>query len=424
LTYYDVLKDLCTVFNARLSMVGGMWRFINPFTAYTSGTAKLQTYSKDLTMTGNATNVTVQVDKVGYARDAGGTDTLLPSASKVISRYQHNTGVTVYPFASTYNDPITALSLGFITGGTGNQIRFNAIFRGNFERFGTLNANKSYYIVYKVTLQVGSYYLTGSSIDNTMSWSLTAGVYEFAIAMSVKKIGAINTAQTIITPDVVGDGSATLTVAFDRFQSIQTGVNETSGFASWDFRYAEVNVAFDVANETISIQTYTAEPVAATSTKLTKTLADVMIGDGITTITPGALKVWNGSAWVYSAAWKHKDTLIAWDIGELRVNEIIALCYKSVYMLQGSIFGGTDANMPRIDRRYEYVDEYFVPTVGSVDYESQTMTGEWFRIDVFDLSKADAEAVPRRINTPNVILGSAVEPRRWMKPLRIAKLRR
>jgi hypothetical protein len=80
--------------------------------------------------------------------------------------------------------------------------------------------------------------------------------------------------------------------------------------------------------------------------------------------------------------------------------------------------------MPRIDRRYEYVDEYFVPTVGSVDYESQTMTGEWFRIDVFDLSKADAEAVPRRINTPFVILGGEVEPRRWMKPLRIAKLRR
>jgi hypothetical protein len=380
MTYYDVITDICRCFNARLYMSGGVFNFVNPFTAYTATTARAFRYTKALTGTGADENWRASVDKSAYARDTGGTDTLLPQAYKVESTYLHLTGNNIialpYYIAST-----TPYTIGAVLAGTGNKINLKYNNLVSVIKTASPTVSFQYYSYHKLTIKIGAYYLVGDDyLTHITSWSLTPGYFSHRKLFMAAANGGFVDTISIITPDIPADGVATFEVEFDKVE-LPNGINAAGDFSNYTCVFYAASVGFLLNDEALMSFTFDSTLSGTPNTKYTIDAGETYIGDGITNTSPGALKVYTGSAWVYSGSqWRRKDTGTAYPIGQLRVLEIHGLCYKSVYMLQGSIFGRQINMMPDIDRRYYYINEDYVCQLGTYDYDEQTMSGEWYKM--------------------------------------------
>jgi hypothetical protein len=378
--YYDILSDVCRTFNARLYMAGGIWNFVNPFTAYTAPTAKVHRYTKVLAMTGALEDLTVAVNKSAYARDAGGTDTLLPQALSVTGRFLHFAGNRIVPVPNVITLG-AAYPIGDLIAGAGNRVRFL------YNQYFTLvhnsptPASATYNITHKLTVQVGSYYLSGNNYSGLPPvWTLTPSSY-FYRNVGVQILGLqqviLQNEISVWTPDIPADGTGTF--EFDLHSITYTnGVDASSKFTPNSF-YTIYGLSISMAlnSETLEGISYESALSPANETTYTIDAGATYLGDGISQPFAGVLFVYTGSAWVQSTAkWRRRDTGTDYEIGLLRVMEIHALCFKSVYMMQGSIFG----EYPGIDRLYDYISQDYVANLGTIDYDSQTLTGEWYLI--------------------------------------------
>lgn len=394
MSYYEVLVDLCTAFNARLMMCDGQYQFINPFTAYTAATAKMCYYTKALAMVGALVDLGATVDKTDYARDAGGTDTLLPQAAQVKSVYNHYTGASIFNKPEPTSGYANFEAFGSMIAGTGNYLIFK------FTTYGTIVSPINFtvlsqaYVILKIEIKIGSYYLTGdNTLPGSMAWTLTPSAYYYTgpkVNLMVNPLpgGSSPYAFDVIitTPEILADGAASYKLNYSRVTNCNAPFQDvTSWLTTFTNLYFGVNIASILNDEALNSLYYYSD-LTAPSTAYKIETTPVLVGDGLNASTPGALQVYTGSAWVYSTGlWRRRDTGTAYELGELRVLELHGLCFKSVYMLQGSIFGGASDKQPLPHLLYDYIDETYVAQLGTLDFDSQTFSGEWYKISEWDI---------------------------------------
>lgn len=421
LSYYEVLQNLCVTFNARLMMTDGMYQFFNPFTAYTAATAKISYYTKTLAAVHAVTDLSIDVDKSDFAREAGGTDTLLPQAAEVKSVYEHYSGYTIYNKQWKHDYP-ALVSIGYFQAGTGNRlyIKFNAF--GDLYWTGS-PPSSAYYIRLKIEVKIGSYYLTGDSTQaGSLAWTTTAGAAYYLKSPMIPQ-GFTTTLSylfpgSLSTPDIPVDGTCEFRITrFQILDALAPFTDLSSQFLGATY-YNNVNILFILAGDSLTSKSYYSDLTTPRTDYKIETLPTVL-GDGIVPANAGALQVWNGTGWVYSSTkWRRYDTGSDYDIGQLRVLELHGICFQSIYMLQGSIFGRGDDKLPGMHNLYTYISNNYVAQLGTIDFDSQTLSGEWYRITGFDMQYGTGDTKEKFADLPpGNMVNEFIDPNSYSEPV-------
>jgi hypothetical protein len=384
-TFYDILEQILTLFNARILLSNGYFRIIS-VNNYANSTWKERTYLADGTFdaqTAVAWDTTVnQVDSIA----SSGTNCwqYFPSAKTVSRKYLTNNNNLIWEGINIFAG--TASHIGDIIGD--RIMQFTASFR--LEQIippaGTL-AQSDYFGI-KIKIQVGSYYLNTNLTTNTNSWTTTStDRYYLEIPISSNTMLFGMNILTPLTPvgnhvdvsihitDITWNRVATSSVLTDSSGSNigywSDGVRDERFWLinnSASFRY------YNGSNDDTYIK-YVATSASGIINSEDIELLDGVMGDG-TGGNNGVLYTGDKYAPLLTTVqWKRDGTGDAMDINNLLVVETIAAQLVPNPRYQGNLI--TNGNP---ENRYSYAGVYYILNGGEWDLETMEWQGEWFKV--------------------------------------------
>lgn len=356
---FDVLRQLATLYNARLFLSNGRFVFEQIGNRATASRYAVQydTTGAELATLTIADDIPLNQTLFG-ARLAGNQWNFLPALKRVSVNYTQRF-LSPWFGAYRFENGDTEFTPGFIAGGQGIQLALYgpinyAISCSNRLEFG--NDTNQLVVIFRVEIRVedssnpGTYWYFNRAFNGyatavtfgTAGWSTTPGYYHFDMPMTsvYESIGSTYLLNTITTSDIPVTG--TLRVRFDLYTKVNFATGSTyvldSGIGqseTWNavVAFSRVDDGSEPANGVV----YSANNTSAdVSSNLTLELGDIIIADGA--LQTGDLVVWDGSEWVASGKWS-KGTPGAGGspILKLLVSETMALHMSPIQRYEGNV---------------------------------------------------------------------------------------
>ena len=435
----DILKQLCTVFGARIYQRRGAYvleqykervdveyRYFN-----------YDTQGDELTVEDRIDDATVTQTSYQGARLNGGSYNFLPALKKVEITYNQDRLNNLLANRLTFTGASSAVSLGTLVDDNNAQVNINGnvfysfIYNGS----GATASTDFYRAVFRIQLRQedilnpGTYYYLkrdfqpsgNGQLYGATSWSTSASYYYFDAGEGKNNASGLNLASSfnVISPPLQVDGNTTLDVEFYSLyrRNISTGslvqVNAPTNYTD-TATINEVTAVYlnnGVPGTTVHVFTSTNGNNKVAS-NLTLDLGEVGIGDsqGL----DGSFYIYNGSSWVPSSSWRRGNSGSYINLYKLLTKEVLSFYRDPVERFSGTILAPYTYGT-----RLVWDSKYFMPTSASYNAGFDEWSGEWFKIESdetdivvsepVDLDPVDAGFVGRlsgQSGTDEIIVGT------------------
>jgi len=308
---YDVLKQICQMFGARMFHANGTW-WIQQVDQYTFGGQKRRIYLKDATLFSSVTvSWDVLCDQRTIAR-ADGRYEYLPPLKKAEVIYRHrSSGASLLTGAQwTWENDGQLYEVGEVSDNGGvAKLRFSMDLEHTWRYAPQSSPPTPDELIYAIhqfrfELKVGLYYFVGDAVN--AQWTTTAGYYEVLIPLAIQWQNYTRTIE-FTTPALPAGSQGECSISFEYVTSeletygptvLPLG-GATPGFQYWG-QYTPLLVLLADGNETQTVDNnkYVAtNPNTGNSQTITLTQ---FFGDGPTPGTLSRLETFDGSAWADS----------------------------------------------------------------------------------------------------------------------------
>ena len=434
----DVLKELCTIFGARIYQRRGAYvleqykeredveyRYFN-----------YDTQGDELTVEDRIDDATIAQTSYQGARLNGGAYNFLPALKRVEVTYNQNRLNNLLANRLTFTGASSAVSLGTLVDDNNAQVNVNGnvyysfIYDGSGATVGT----DFYRAVFRLELKQedvnnpGTYYYLkrdfqpsgNGQLYSATSWSTSASYYYFDAGEGKNNAGGLNLASSfnIISPPLQVDGNATLDVEFyglykRNINNVLIAVNAPVNYTD-TATINEVTALYlnnGVPGTTVQVYTSTNGNTKVAS-NLTLDLGEVKVGDsqGL----DGSFYIYNGTTWVPSTSWRRGNTGSYINLYKLLTKEVLSFYRNPVERYSGTILAPYTYGT-----RLVWDSKYYMPTSASYNAGFDEWSGEWFAIDAdetditvsepVDLDPVDAGFVARisgQAGADEVIVGT------------------
>lgn len=385
LSYYEVLRNICIIFGARLIQSNGTWRFIQ-INHLAKTTAKEIRYYKDGSYKGNSFNKTmhVEVNDNSVILLGKSSDRYKPGLKKVDLTYSHKSDNNFAAALNWNNTEETQFILGDFDFNDTDTIlvELKILFAVKFQSW------QRHFLRWRLTIKVGSFWLkrkvkTGSSGNITVEeaeWVEEQAYYEIvfyddSIDLADYRNSIKLSFETPPVPTLVGQVIVKVEgVGAVYYNEILIGPNQVE-LTSWstgktiielinggDIELRENSKFYEIENidypnnvEAVSFNT--------------------IIGDGTTKTSLGKLQIWTGSVWQDSQFWSIDVVNENLTIQELLIQEILRGRKKTITYFEASfraLFDGYQI--------VQYDGKKFMLSQGAFDSNLDRWKGTWFEI--------------------------------------------
>ena len=421
----DVLKELCTLFGARIYQRRGAYvleqykeradveyRYFN-----------YDTQGDELTVADKVDDAVIAQTSYEGARLNGGAYNFLPALKRVEVTYNQKRLNNLLANRLTFTGASSPVSLGTLVDDNNAQINLNGNVYYSFiyDGSGATAPTKFYRSVFRIQLKQEDvnnpgtfYYLkrdfqpTGNGqLYSATSWSTSASYYYFDAGEGKNNASGLNLASSfnIITPPLQVDGNATLDIEFYSLYehslsaSTYTAVNAPTNYND-TATINEVTALYlnnGVPGTTVQVYTSTNANTKVAS-NLTLDLGEVSVGDsqGL----DGSFYIYNGTTWAPSTSWRRGNSGSYISLYKLLTKEVLSFYRKPVERYSGTILAPYTYGT-----RLKWGSKYYMPTSATYNAGFDEWSGEWFAIDAeetditvnepIDLDPVDAGFVGR-----------------------------
>jgi hypothetical protein len=395
-TFYDILEQILTLFNARIILSDGYFKIIS-LPNYANSSWKERTYLADGTFDAQRTvNWDTNINQTtSWAISASNKWQYFPAIKSVYRKFNTNNDTLVYPTSNIFNNNFNPYHAGDISGS--KQLQFSSKITNKLvKRTSTTQIYNTFYKTQFITIQfnVGIYYLKNNLNTGALSWTTNSSdryILEIPI-MPVYIVSPIEFDINIITP-ILPNGlhtNATIIVTnvgiFDASLTSSQALTQDTNFWEGTYPVSLLDLSFEYnADSTIlrfyndsNAQNYISYQVDNSSSLINSKDIDLLesyLGDNDKG-TNGAL--YTGSKYaplISTAQWKTDGGGTAYDINELLCKEVIAAQLIPCPRYQGGILTNG-----RPQDRYTYLGDTYILNGGDYNLESMQWDGEFFKI--------------------------------------------
>ena len=406
---YDVLKELCITYGARIYQSNGRWifeQYVNRantpriVSLYDKTIMRLSTSSRSDDITIDQTN--------GFARLTGAQFNFLPAVGSVSVEYardKFNAVSQPYTFKST----APTKTLGIIGASTATQLKFYGPHNYNITSNTGVTTNDQFIaVVWRMQIRIESattaglfyYYnraLNGfatAPVYGAAAWSTTAGYYYYHSPFAKVAFGAvsINAAPVVITSNLPTSGTLRITSEhFGNFLPLDGTTYTLAGHQTDTWLTTLTIVRMDNANDDSVSVTYRANNANANvNSKIELQLGTTRIANGL--FQTGDLSVFNGTTFVSGISFRRGPSGAGNQILNLLTMEMLGLHAVPVERFNGQFF--TAANF---DKRFIFDGGYWVNIGGTFTANADQWSGEWFRIDYAPANIGTISEIPQAL---------------------------
>jgi len=404
----DVLKELCTIFGARIYQRRGAYvleqykerkdveyRYFN-----------YDTQGDELTVEDRIDDATIAQTSYQGARLNGGAYNFLPALKKVEITYNQTRLSNLLANRLTFTQVSNPVSLGTLVNDDNGQILISGDLYYSFlyDGSGPQAIVEFYMPIFRIEVKQediqnpGTYYYLqrnftpggGSSMFGATSWTTTPSYYYIEGGIAKNSVQGLNLASNfnVITPPLQVDGNTTLDIEFyniyDLAGTVQTvPINYTSQIAMQGI------TAKYLTNGTpgTTVQVFTStNGNAKVASNLILDLGEVKIGDsqGLS----GSFYIYNGTTWVPSTSWRRGNSGSYINLYKLLTKEVLSFYRNPVERYSGTILAPYTYGT-----RLVWDSKYFMPTSASYNAGFDEWSGEWFAIDADETDITVSEPV-------------------------------
>lgn len=397
----DILKDLCTIFGARIYQRRGTY-VIEQYKERENISYRYFNYDTqgdELTVADRIDDAAINQTSYQGARLNGGSYNFLPALKKVEATYNQIRLNNLLANRLVFTGASSAVNLGTVVNDDNGQLNisgnlfysflfngsgtppsitplfYRPVFRMQLKQEDILNPGTFYYL--KRDFIPGG----GNAVYGATSWSTSASYYFLDAGVARNSLQGFNLASTfnVISPPLPVDGLASLDIEF--FNVYDLVGNQTSVPTNYSDT-ATINEvsAMYLNNGTpgTSIKVFTSTNGSAkVKSNLTLDLGELILGDSAG--MDGSLYVYNGSGWVPSQSWRRGNSGSYINLYKLLTKEILSFYNKPVQRYSGSILAPYTYGT-----RLLWSNDYYLPTGVSYNAGNDEYSGEWFVIDTDD----------------------------------------
>lgn len=400
-TAFDVLRQLTTLYNARIYMQRGRFVFEqygNRDTAsrYVSKYDKTTTQLERILL---SDDLTLNQTAAGGARRSGNNFDFLPALKNVSVQYVQRflnplNAFGVFKFTET----ATSYTAGFIAGGVGTQLSFGT-FAFTMLVTGPVDPYPVF-AVFKMRIRIqdastGTYYycnrdfngfLAANMYDPTI-WTTTPGYYYFDLpAFYPLTQSSLTTPISILTPDIPVSGELDFELTLHDILDSSNGTQYAySGLVEHNGVFA---FGIQTNGNIVGATTFSSvNNEAGIDSALTLELGEINIADGPT--QTGHLSVYNGTSWVGTEDWRKGATGATLPILKLLTNETLALHVRPIEQYNGNVIATT-----LFGQRIVFGSTAYLMASGTFTANTDEWNGTWFKIQRLRASVSELPDIP------------------------------
>jgi len=397
----DILKDLCTIFGARIYQRRGTY-VIEQYKERENVSYRYFNYDTqgdELTVADRIDDAAINQTSYQGARLNGGSYNFLPALKKVEATYNQIRLNNLLANRLVFTGASSAVNLGTVVNDDNGQLNisgnlfysflfngsgtppsitplfYRPVFRMQLKQEDILNPGTFYYL--KRDFIPGG----GNAVYGATSWSTSASYYFLDAGVARNSLQGFNLASTfnVISPPLPVDGLASLDIEFFNVYdlvgtqtSVPTNYTDTATINEVSAMY------LNNGTPGTSIKVFTSTNGSAkVKSNLTLDLGELILGDSAG--MDGSLYVYNGSGWVPSQSWRRGNSGSYINLYKLLTKEILSFYNKPVQRYSGSILAPYTYGT-----RLLWSNDYYLPTGVSYNAGNDEYSGEWFVIDSDD----------------------------------------
>ena len=408
---YDVLKELCITYGARIYQSNGRWIF-EQYVNRANTPRIVSLYDKTITRLSTSSRADdITIDQTnGFARLTGAQFNFLPAVGAVSVEYardKFNAISQPYTFKST----APTKTLGIIGASTATQLKFYGPHNYNItSNTGATTNDEIIAVVWRLQIRIESATTAGlfyyynrafngfatAPVYGAAAWSTTAGYYYYHSPFAKVAFGAlsINAAPVVITANLPTSGTLRITSEhFGNFLPLDGTAYTLEAHQTDTWLTTLTIVRMDNANDDSVSVTYRANNANANvNSKIELQLGTTRIANGL--FQTGDLSVFNGTTFVSGISFRRGPSGSGNQILNLLTKEMLGLHAIPVERFNGQFF--TAANF---DKRFIFDGGYWVNIGGTFTANNDQWSGEWFRIDYAPANIGTISETPKALTT-------------------------
>jgi hypothetical protein len=389
---YDVIKELCITYGARIYQSNGRWVF-EQYVNRSNTTRIVSTYDNTLTRLATASrfdDVTIDQSN-GFARLTGGQFNFLPAVGSVSVEYardKFNAESKPYTFRST----APTKTLGIIGASTATQLKFYGSHNYNITSSTSATTNDEIIaVVWRLQIRIESattpglfyYYnrafngFAANSVYGNAAWSTTAGYYYYHGSFAKVAFGAvsINAAPVVITGNLPTSGTLRVTSEhYANYLPVDGTAYTLEPHQTDTWSTTLTIVRMDNANDDVSVTYRASNSNVNVDSKIELALGTTRIANGL--FQTGDLSVYNGSSWVSGISFRRGSSGAGDQILNLLTKEMVSLHAVPIKRFAGEFFTATE-----FEKRLVFDGARYLNIGGSFTARNDQFNGEWFLID-------------------------------------------
>jgi len=389
---YEVLKELCITYGARVYQSNGRWVF-EQYVNRSNTTRIVSTYDNTLTRLSTASRFDdVTIDQTsGFARLTGGQFNFLPAVGSVSVEYardKFNAESKPYTFRSTG----PTKTLGIIGASTATQLKFYGSHNYNItSSTGATTNDESIAVVWRLQIRIESattpglfYYFNrafngfaNAPVYGAAAWSTTAGYYYYHGSFAKVAFGAvsINAAPVVITGNLPTSGTLRVTSEhYGNFLPVDGTAYTLEAHQTDTWSTTLTIVRMDNASDDVSVTYRANNSNVNVDSKIELALGTTRIANGL--FQTGDLSVFDGTAWVSGISFRRGASGAGDQILNLLTKEMVGLHSAPIKRFAGEFFTATE-----FDKRLVFDGARYLNIGGSFIARNDQFSAEWFLID-------------------------------------------
>lgn len=402
---FEVLEQIVKSWNCRFLFSDGMYRLIQINSYKTSGGTKvLKVYDKnkgpntvstnDFSIWDKSTGLLNGFEKGTYnCFHNKGNYKYYPALRETEVQYEHFSTENLIPgytWTEAANPTATFNDVDFNNGSA--RLYLTATLESRSDWQGSTDFETLTYR-YKIQIKVGNYYLHrnfsfvgGKVIYQGYFWSTVVGhVNYFTKYMVVDDLPRTERVEIPPTPVLEEGGQLDVSITYDNAynnqgQIVQSSISTYTYYYTWANVYMGILVDGNLQDQT-NVKVYNSTNDNG-STNSKKEVLKVLVGDGPSSSTFGAIEVYNSSGeWEKSTGWRKGGSGTYREFGQLLSNEILAGQKVAIKRYFGEVTGDYVAH-GRLRRYAGQTITNYVFIGGRHNLHQDVWAGEWFIIDV------------------------------------------
>lgn len=403
---YDVLEQLVKEWNCRFLFSNGAYHLIQINSYTTDGSTKvLKHYDKEKTKTTTSTTdfgIWNKTTGVLSSYNSGTYDSYhnngrfryYPALRKVEVKYEHystDNFIPGYTWSDTSFPTATFSAIDFNDGAA------RLVFNTQLETRADFDTQPDFQVCifhFRIQFKVGNKYLTrgfqfinGRPVLGDFAWSDSIGYVDIFSEWMYIDNSPRYVEIGFVTPLLQEGGD--MEVILSKFahyntqgNQIFTGADNFSAYYNFQNTRVQIFVEGNLEGQT-NIDMFTATNDDGSTNSETEELS-ILVGDGPSGNTFGAIETYDDANWVSSTGWRKGSTGSYVKFGQLLANEILAGQVFAIERYIGQVTGDYMAH-ERLVRTHLSTAINYVFIGGSHNLHQDVWAGEWIQIDVDNL---------------------------------------